>query len=320
MKDCDAFSPCNHFVPEEANHMGTYVSFDAEFKTWKPPEGEVNTETSVYCAAEIFRFLRDMALDIPLAQSKLLLQVSADNMYGSPGNIRGTAPAPLVHPGAVLCMVDLLPAINIDYGSPGPTPCLDHGQEISEYLYESPAHDLSLANDLGAEERTTEKDESDALVGDGPSSGDDVTIHQPPEDPQGRGTQIDLQHVSGTGGPKPAISTHTANSQSPSGSRSGVLEHCDSTSGEEWQVIGDLSKDQKDSSFHVTEDEAETRDNLVEGSSSIPKDIKKVPCVYTYASVYSVIKCRHPSRVYMPAVYSNCMILRFHYVFCGFQV
>ncbi len=59
----------------ELSCTGSFTSFEAEFKSWKPPCDTLNEDSFVYCAAEIFRFLRDMALDIPFNQSTSLLEV-----------------------------------------------------------------------------------------------------------------------------------------------------------------------------------------------------------------------------------------------------
>ena len=93
-----------------------YTSFDAEFKTWRPPQNNIDENSAVYSAAQIFRFLRDMALDIPVTQAQSLLQVQQKekNFYSSPLG-KGLSLPHLVHPGAVLCMVDLLPGINLDF-------------------------------------------------------------------------------------------------------------------------------------------------------------------------------------------------------------
>ena len=53
-----------------------FQSFEAEFKTWQQPGDKLDENSFVFSAAEVFRFLRDMALDIPMTQSQSLLQVS----------------------------------------------------------------------------------------------------------------------------------------------------------------------------------------------------------------------------------------------------
>lgn len=59
-----------------------------------------------------------MALDIPLVQSKSLLQIQHKEkiVNGSPmvTALRHLPSPHLVHPGAVVCMVDLLPAVDLD--------------------------------------------------------------------------------------------------------------------------------------------------------------------------------------------------------------
>ena len=61
---------------------GSFSNFDAEFKTWKAPSENLDENSYIYCAAEIFRFLRDMALDIPASQSTSLLQPSSQVRCG----------------------------------------------------------------------------------------------------------------------------------------------------------------------------------------------------------------------------------------------
>ena len=100
---------------------GSFTSFVSEFKTWQPPSEEINPNSFVFAAAEILRFLRDMALEVSTTQSKSLIQNQQrdKNFYGSPPttpavHLRGTPSSHLVHTGAVLCMLDLLPAITFD--------------------------------------------------------------------------------------------------------------------------------------------------------------------------------------------------------------
>lgn len=85
----------------------------------------------VFCASEIFRFLRDMAVDVLAgSQSTSLLHTGRDNegeglhkreknFYGAPPitnkktRSTGMHSQHLIHPGAVLCMIDLLPAVAV---------------------------------------------------------------------------------------------------------------------------------------------------------------------------------------------------------------
>ena len=53
-----------------------FQTFEAEFKTWQQPGEKLDENSFVFSAAEVFRFLRDMALDVPMTQSTSLLQVS----------------------------------------------------------------------------------------------------------------------------------------------------------------------------------------------------------------------------------------------------
>ena len=114
------------------HNTGSFSNFEAEFKTWQPPDEALDEDCFVACAAEIFRFLRDMALEMMTSQSPSLLHGSSfvsskalrqrdKNFYGSPpitcrvksnsggsGVIRN-----LIHPGAILCMIELLPSVAI---------------------------------------------------------------------------------------------------------------------------------------------------------------------------------------------------------------
>ncbi|XP_019848853.1 PREDICTED: WD repeat and FYVE domain-containing protein 3-like isoform X2 [Amphimedon queenslandica] len=109
-------------------------SIESEFQPLSPPAQNLPTSSFIFCAAEIFRYLRDMALGIPLSQSKPLLRL-APSSSTSPQRTAVTSSATpilshgpshdsgqpkkfysgyLVHPGAVLCLMDLLPAIDYD--------------------------------------------------------------------------------------------------------------------------------------------------------------------------------------------------------------
>ena len=106
-------------------HSGSFTSFESEFKTWHPPSKDLSQDSAVYCASEIFRFLRDMALGIQSHLSTSLIDAITiglardKNFYGAPPvtaarQKAGASASHLEHPGAVLCMVDLLPAVGID--------------------------------------------------------------------------------------------------------------------------------------------------------------------------------------------------------------
>ena len=110
---------------EHLLHSGSFTSFESEFKTWHPPSRDLSHDSAVYCASEIFRFLRDMALGIQSHQSTSLIDAITigltreKNFYGAPPvtaarQKAGSSSLHLEHPGAVLCMVDLLPAVGID--------------------------------------------------------------------------------------------------------------------------------------------------------------------------------------------------------------
>ncbi len=74
-KTFDPDHPLESHDHSKLSSTGSFTSFEAEFKSWKPPCDNLNEDSFVYCAAEIFRFLRDMALDIPFNQSTSLLEV-----------------------------------------------------------------------------------------------------------------------------------------------------------------------------------------------------------------------------------------------------
>ena len=83
--------------------------FNAEFKLFDPPSSKLSKSSSLHAAAEIFRFLRDMALGIPDADSELLiLDNRVEDEILSPSYLGKY----LIHPGATICIVDLLPAVH----------------------------------------------------------------------------------------------------------------------------------------------------------------------------------------------------------------
>ncbi len=123
---------------------GSFSNFEAEFKTGRQPSNHLDEDSFIFCAAEIFRFLRDMALDVPGMQSPTILtdavgggggkvaggggrgtsvkgtsEQREKNFYGAPPVTSkkaavakfGSSAQHLIHPGAVLCMIDLLPAL-----------------------------------------------------------------------------------------------------------------------------------------------------------------------------------------------------------------
>ena len=109
-------------------------SIESEFQPLAPPAQNLPTTSFIYCAAEIFRYLRDMALGIPLSQSKPLLRLAPSSSTSPLRSAVTSSTTPilshgsshdsgqpkkfysgyLVHPGAVLCLMDLLPAIDYD--------------------------------------------------------------------------------------------------------------------------------------------------------------------------------------------------------------
>ena len=57
------------------NFSGSFTSFESEFKTWLLPSEQIDENSLVFAAAEILRFLCNMAINISTAQSKSLLQI-----------------------------------------------------------------------------------------------------------------------------------------------------------------------------------------------------------------------------------------------------
>ena len=111
---------CFPSIPTTPNGLSLNFS-ESEFKASQPPSEGIDEKSFVFAAAEILRFLRDMALNFTTAQSKSLLQVYRKDkgLSGSPPTmasalLHSTPSSHLVHPGAVLCMLDLLPAISLD--------------------------------------------------------------------------------------------------------------------------------------------------------------------------------------------------------------
>ncbi len=242
-------------------HSGTYVSFEAEFKTWSAPEGDIDTESSVYAAAEIFRFLRDMALDIPPTQSRSLLLGSEKEASSS----RGAVQPPLVHPGAVLCMVNLLPGINIDYSSPAPV------SGPARKPLESPA-ELSLPEALVEEDREMEEDALSAKE----AEVEGVIIHLPSGELSLRSDTPDSQEASmlfPTSTADAAILLHAARRVSPSRAEADVLESCDS--GEEQEGAGN-SQATTESRDWLCVPGDESGNGVLEECGPAPKDIEKV--------------------------------------------
>ena len=69
------FPPSGSEEEDNLSSSPGFQSFEAEFKTWQQPGEKLDENSFVFSAAEVFRFLRDMALDIPMTQSVSLLQV-----------------------------------------------------------------------------------------------------------------------------------------------------------------------------------------------------------------------------------------------------
>ena len=157
---------------------GSFSNFEAEFKTWKQPSEHLNENSFVFCAAEIFRFLRDMALDVPGTGSASILTTGGgkaggslgrkavggggvDNIHQREKNFYGAPPVTtkkfggnsqhLIHPGAILCMMDLLPSVVVseEMFHPQPRPESASGRGISPLLGErsvSPLSDTGLGS------------------------------------------------------------------------------------------------------------------------------------------------------------------------------
>ena len=85
-------------------------SVESEFGVVQPPATSLDSNSFIYAASEIFRFLRDMALGISPSQSLSVLP-SDQNLAAQLKKIYSNY---LIHPGAVLCMVDLIPAVDYD--------------------------------------------------------------------------------------------------------------------------------------------------------------------------------------------------------------
>ena len=108
----------------------------------------------------MFRFLRDMSLGIQSHQSTSLIDAMTiglareKNFYGAPPvtaarQKAGSSSLHLEHPGAVLCMVDLLPAVGVDEAYADDV-TLDEGENVVETeLSKEPLSPLSPDNRTG---------------------------------------------------------------------------------------------------------------------------------------------------------------------------
>ena len=100
-------------------------SFEQDIHSLSPPSDTLSESSFVHSAAEIFKFLRDMALGISPTHSTSLLahqhsKMAATSKYSQ---------THLVHPGALLCMVDLLPSVDVDQALFGRGEEEDKGRE-----------------------------------------------------------------------------------------------------------------------------------------------------------------------------------------------
>ena len=127
-KDVEEFLPATTYL----GVLQDIQSIESEFQPLCPPIAELSRDSFIYCAAELFRYLRDMALGIPLSQSKPLLKpaksaspitntvvssatpILSGHQHHLDGQPKKFFSGYLVHPGAVLCMMDLLPAVDYD--------------------------------------------------------------------------------------------------------------------------------------------------------------------------------------------------------------
>ena len=154
-----------HHFPSQFTELDclTQTNVNSEFSPLSPPPIELPRDSFIYCASEIFRYLRDMALGIPLSQSKPLLRphkscLSSPTVaqsatpvlpHGSNVQIDGQPrkffSGYLIHPGAVLCMMDLLPSV-------------DYDTILSQELSNRSESEVSIS------ELTTDKDFPDVVV------------------------------------------------------------------------------------------------------------------------------------------------------------
>lgn len=74
-QECQSFQPS--LTDDIIFSSPGFQTFEAEFKTWQQPGERLDENSFVFSAAEVFRFLRDMAQDISMTQSTSLLQVQS---------------------------------------------------------------------------------------------------------------------------------------------------------------------------------------------------------------------------------------------------
>ena len=135
------------------NFSGSFTSFESEFKTWLLPSEKIDENSFVFAAA-----------NISTAQSKFLLQIHQKdkNSSASPPQCLphcfAVPPPPIwCTPSAVLCMLDLLPAISLDSSQ------LPGDQDDDDDLCWVAAHD-ELSQDEG---RTLPERDSEIGAGGG---------------------------------------------------------------------------------------------------------------------------------------------------------
>lgn len=95
---------------DQSSATKSFHTIDCEFESLDHPESTLSPSSTVYAASEVFRFLRDMALGVTAPQTKSLLSRKTLPAKSDRGPKRLTS-GYLVHPGAVLCMLDLLPCV-----------------------------------------------------------------------------------------------------------------------------------------------------------------------------------------------------------------
>ena len=109
VEECPLLPTANatQFSPSKA-----FLSIDSEFEALQHPATPLTSSSIVYAASEVFRYLRDMALGVTSTQSRPLLTPPSGKRVERPS--RRNQSGYLVHPGAVLCMLDLLPCLEYD--------------------------------------------------------------------------------------------------------------------------------------------------------------------------------------------------------------
>ena len=108
VEECPLLPPPTQTSPNRA-----FLTIDSEFEALQRPSSTLDHTSIVFSASEIFRLLRDMALGVTPNQSKSLLTLPAPSNRAE-RSLKKLSSGYLVHPGAVLCMLDLLPCLEYD--------------------------------------------------------------------------------------------------------------------------------------------------------------------------------------------------------------